>query len=99
MERMRQTEGKGTEISETPMSNYNQAMVTRFARLKIDDQGRAEGSLGVAYYGLEAMERRQEGGKTDAEGRKKLLEDEVKSTSPAESEVNLTKPPDWDRPE
>jgi len=94
---LRQAEGKGTEISETPMSNYNQAMVTRFARLKIDDQGRAEGSLGVAYYGLEAMERRQEGGKTDAEGRKKLLEDEVKSWLPADSEVSLTKPPDWDR--
>jgi hypothetical protein len=94
---LRQAEAKGTEISETPMSNYNQAMVTRFARLKINDEGRAEGSLGVAYYGLEAMARRQEGGKMEAEGRKKFLEDEVKSWLPADSEVSVSKPPDWDK--
>lgn len=94
---IRQAEGKGTEIVETPVSNYNQAMITRFTRLKIGGDGRAEGGLGVAYYGLEAMERRREGGRTDAEGRKKLLEDEVKSWLSSDSEVTLTNPPDWDK--
>src|SRR5262249_34270221 len=94
---LRQMEEKGTEIIETPVSNYNQAMVTRFARLKLSKDGRAEGGLGVSYYGLEAMERRREGGNTDAEGRKKLLEDEVKSWLPADSEANLIKPPEWDK--
>ena len=93
---IRQAEGKGTEIVETPASNYNQAMITRFTRLKIGADGQAEGALGVAYYGLEAMERRREGGKTDAEGRKKLLEDEVKSWLPSNSEVSLTASPAWD---
>lgn len=96
---LRQAEGKGAEIKETPLNNYNQAMVTRLARIKVNDEGRAEGSLGVAYYGLEAMDRRQQGGKTDDEGRKKLLEDEVKSWLPGDSEVSLTKPPEWDKTE
>jgi len=96
---LRQTEGKGAEIKDTPLNNCNQAMITRFARIKIDDEGRAEGTLGVAYYGLEAMDRRQQGGKTDDEGRKELIEDEVKSWLPGNSEVTLTKPPAWDKTE
>ena len=87
---LRQTEGKGAEIKDTPLNNYTQAMITRFARIKVDDEGSAEGTLGVAYYGLEAMDRRQQGGKTDDEGRKKLIEDEVKTWLPGNSEVSLT---------
>ena len=45
------------------------------------------------------MERRQRGGKTDDEGRKKLLEDEVKRWLPADSEVTLTNTPTWDATE
>jgi hypothetical protein len=82
---LRQVEGKGAEIKETPLPDYSQAIITRLARLKVNDEGRAEGSLGVAYYGLEAMDRRQQGGKTDDEGRKKLLEEEVKSWLPGDS--------------
>jgi hypothetical protein len=96
---LRQVEGKGAEIKDTPLSTYNQAMVTRFARLKVNDEGRAEGTLGVAYYGLEAMDRRQQGARTDDEGRKQLLEDELKSWLPGDSEVSLTKPPEWDKTE
>lgn len=94
---LRQVEGKGAEIKETPLSSYNQAMITRLARLKVDDEGKAEGTLGVGYYGLEAMDRRQQADKTDDEGRKKLLEDELKSWLPGDSEVSLTGPPAWDK--
>ena len=45
------------------------------------------------------MDRRQQGGKTDDEGRKELMEDEVKSWLPGDSEVSLTKPPAWDKTE
>jgi hypothetical protein len=96
---LRQVEGKGAEIKAVPLSNYSQALVTRLARLKVDDDGRAEGTLGVAYYGLEAMDRRQQGAKTDDEGRKQLLEDELKSWLPGDSEVSLTGPPAWDKTE
>ena len=94
---LRQVEGKGAEIKETPLSTYNQAMITRLARIKVDDEGRPKAHLGVAYYGLEAMDRRQQGDKTDDEGRKKLMEDEVKSWLPGDSEVSLTGPPAWDK--
>jgi Domain of Unknown Function with PDB structure (DUF3857)/Transglutaminase-like superfamily len=96
---LRQVEGKGAEIKEVPLSNYTQALVTRFARIKVDDEGRAEGTLGVAYYGLEAMDRRQQGARTDDEGRKQLLEDELKSWLPGDSEVSLTGSPTWDKTE
>jgi hypothetical protein len=93
---LRQREGKGTEIGEVPLSNYSQAMITRLARLKIGDSGRAEGTLGAAFYGLEAMELRQRGAKTDAEGKKQILEDEVKHWLPGESQVELQGTPAWE---
>jgi hypothetical protein len=96
---LRQVEGKGADIKEVPLSNYTQALVTRLARLKVGDDGRAEGTLGVAYYGLEAMDRRQQGAKTDDEGRKQLLKDELKSWMPGDSDVSLTGAPAWDKTE
>jgi hypothetical protein len=93
---VRQSEGKGTEIVQSYLPDYNQAMIQRLARIQMTPEGKAEGTIKIGFYGLEAMERRQEGGKTDAEGRKKLLEDEVKRWLPADSEVTLTNMPDWD---
>jgi len=61
--------------------------------------GKAEGTVKVGFYGQEAIERRREGGKTDAEGKKKLLEDEVKRWLPADGDVTLTNTPDWDATE
>jgi len=96
---VRQSEGKGTEIVQSYLPDYNEAMIQRMARIQMMPDGKAEGTIKVGFYGLEAMERRQEGGKTDAEGRKKLLEDEVKRWLPADSEVTLTNAPEWDSTE
>jgi hypothetical protein len=96
---LRQREGKATEIAESGLSDYNQAMIQRMARVKMTPDGKAEGMLTIGFYGQEAMDRRREAGKTDAEGRKKLLEDEVKRWLPADSEVTLTNTPDWDSTE
>lgn len=96
---IRQREGKGTEISESNLPDYNKAMVQRLARLQMTAEGRAEGNIKVGFYGLEAMERRREASKTDAEGRKKMLEDEVKRWLPADSDATLTNTPDWDATE
>ena len=71
-------------------------MIKRVAKLKLGDDGAVSGLLGVGYFGIEGMIRRQQGGKTDAEGRKKLLEDEVKKWLPGGSEVTLTATPAWD---
>jgi hypothetical protein len=93
---LRESAGKGTEIGEVPMPSYNQAMIKRVAKLKLAEDGTVDGALGVGFFGLEGMIRRQAGGKTDAEGRKKALEDEVKGWLPGDSEVTLTSPPAWD---
>jgi hypothetical protein len=93
---LRQREGKGTEIAQSGLPNYNQAMIQRMARLRMTPDGKAEGSLKVGFYGLEAMELRRVGGKTDAEGRKKLLEDAVKRWLPADSDATLVNIPEWD---
>ena len=93
---IRQHEGKGTVIAQSGLADYNNAMIQRLARVAMSSDGRAEGTLKVGFYGLEGMERRREGGKTDAEGRKKLLEDEVKEWLPGDSEVTLTTAPNWE---
>ena len=88
--------GKGTEFGEAPLSNYNDAMSQRVARIKLTEDGKYEGTVTVGFLGLEALSRRRAAGLTDAEGRKKALEDEVKAWLPAGSEVSLAKIPRWD---
>lgn len=96
---LRQGSGKGPEWAEATMPNYNQAMIKRVAKLKLAENGTVEGLLGVGFFGLEGMIRRQAAGKTDAEGRKKALEDEVKGWLPGGSEVTLTQDPPWNETE
>ena len=86
---------KGTEISAAPLSTYKDAIIQRFAKLQLTEHGTVEGTLTVGFYGLEAMNRRQEGSQTDDQGRKKMLEDEVRSWLPGGSEVTLTSIPSW----
>jgi hypothetical protein len=93
---VRQSPNKGTEIAESPMSEYNQAQIQRLARVQMTDDGKVEGTIKIGFYGLEAMERRQKASLTDTEGRKKLLEDEVRSWLPGNSEVTLVATPNWD---
>ena len=92
---VRQSPGKGTEFADTPVPEYNQAMIQRLARLQLTEDGKVEGTVKVGFYGLEAMERRQEANRTDAEGSKKLLEDEIKRWLPGNSEVTLAGMPNW----
>jgi len=96
---LRQREGKGTEIAESDLPTYNQAQIQRLARVRMTPEGKAEGTIKVGFYGMEAMEWRQVGGKTDAEGRKKLLEDGLKRWLPADSDVKLVNTPNWDATE
>ena len=93
---LRQSAATGTEIGETPVSTYAQAMVTKGARLTLNDHGSAEGILSVSFLGLEGMRIRQELGRTDEAGRKKFLEEEMKNWLPGGSEVTLSKLPPWE---
>jgi hypothetical protein len=94
---LRQNGDKGADIAETPSTTYKQAIIQRVANLKLNDQGIAEGTVVIGFSGLEALIRRQEGNKTDAEGRKKMLEDEVRSWLPGGTEVTLNNDPTWDK--
>jgi hypothetical protein len=51
--------------------------------------------VALVFKGIEAMERRQQGGRTDDAGRKKLMEDELKGMLPGNSEVHLLNEPQW----
>lgn len=90
---------KGAEFAETPLPSYNQARTERVARVKLLDDGTVDGTVILAFFGLEAMNRRQEGARTDEEGRKKMLENELRSWLPGGADVTLTKPPAWDKTE
>ncbi len=95
---LRQT-AQGPGLCDTPSSNYNQSIVTRGANLELASDGSAEGNVTLTFMGLQAMGRRQEGGKTDIEGRKKLLEGELKKLLLGNSEISLTGQPDWENSE
>ena len=90
---------QGADIAETPAPAYNQAMTIRVANAAVDDHGLLSGSVGLTFKGLQAMYRRQEAGKTDAEGRKKLLEDHLREILPGDSEISLVNSPDWEATE
>ena len=90
--------GKGAELSQTPAPVYTDAVEKRVARLKLDETGAVSGVMGVGYFGQEALTRRIDGSKTDEVGRTKLLEDEIKGWLPQNSEVTLTKQPNWNDP-
>lgn len=92
---LRQRDGKA-EFADSPLPDYTQAMIQRLARVQLTDAGKVEGTIRVGFYGSEAMERRQEGGKTDAEGRKKLLEEEAKKWLPGDSDVHLVGTQNWE---
>jgi len=93
---LRQGSGKGAEFVTAPLSNYNEAMTQRVARIKLTEDGKYEGTVTVGFGGLEALNRRSAAGLTDAEDRKKSLEDDVKQWLPGGSEISLTKIPRWD---
>jgi hypothetical protein len=69
------------------------------ANVSLDEHGRLTGTVNLVFKGIEAMTHRQQGGKTDAEGRKKMMEDELRKILPGDTEVVLLGTPDWDASE
>jgi hypothetical protein len=95
---LRQTPN-GTVIAETPDPIYKDAMTQRIGHLMIKEDGSLAGPIRVIYVGQDAATHRQNAAKTDEEGRKKDLEDEVRAWFPADTEVKLAKQPNWDEVE
>lgn len=80
---------------QTPNPQYTEAITERIAKLTLDDKGALTGPVKVVYLGQEALLHRESAVRTDAEGRKKDLENEVKGWLPAGAEVKLIQEPDW----
>jgi hypothetical protein len=93
---LRQSAAKGTEFGSVPLPVYKQTMIQRKAVLALADDGMEDGTVTVGFFGLEGMARRQQAAQTDATGRKKLLEDEIKKWLPTGTEVTISNEPKWD---
>jgi len=94
----RQT-ANGLEFTKTPEPRYSQALTQRVARLTLDDNGALKGKILVVWNGQEAIQRRLQGLETDAAGRSKNLEDDLKSTLPSGTLVHLEAAKGWDASE
>ena len=93
---IRQTQDGNTVVAQTPGADYKEAVSKRVARLALSDDGTAKGKIGIAWAGEEALVHRLSGLKTDAPGRKKELEDELKAVLPAGAIVQLETSNGWD---
>lgn len=90
---------KGASEGQTPVPTYAQSITTRLARISLDEHGVATGTVSLMFKGETAMALRQEASRTDAEGRKKLLEDRLRNILPGDSQVSISNSPDWDNAE
>lgn len=76
-----------------PESSLSQ--IQRKAEFKLSDTGDLEGKVIITYTGLEGLKVRVDERNEDEVDRKRSLEDEVKNSIPAASEVQLTSTPEW----
>ncbi len=81
----------------TPQPKSEDAVVKRTASLEMDPTGAIRGKAEVVFVGQEALERRLENTDTDATGRRKALEDEVKGWLPSSATVELENEPAWEQ--
>jgi len=96
---IRQTDDGSTALAPTPSASYKDAISKRVGHVILGEDGVAKGKIGVAWTGEEALVHRLNGLKTDAAGRKKDLEDELKAALPAGAMVQLDSASGWDDPE
>jgi hypothetical protein len=92
----RQSDAKGAQIGTAAAPSYKNSTIQRKAILTLANDGTEEGTVEVGFFGLEAMDRRQQAALTDTAGKKKLLEDEIKSWLPGGTEVTISQEPRWD---
>jgi hypothetical protein len=93
---IRQTADGSTALVPTPAANYKDAISKRVGHLTLNEDGSAKGKIGIAWAGEEALVHRLSSLKTDAAGRKKELEDELKSILPAGALVQLDTAAGWE---
>jgi hypothetical protein len=80
---------------ETPLPNSDTTHVEHIANLQLNDDGSLEGKVTVTYTGLEALAWRIDERNDDDASRKRALEESLKNSIPAASEIELKNSPDW----
>ncbi|HVP63380.1 MAG TPA: DUF3857 and transglutaminase domain-containing protein [candidate division Zixibacteria bacterium] len=96
---IRQTPNGKTDFVSTPGSNYTENLRRRNVKLAAPQIGPATGTVTVEYRGQQAIIHRLNARDTDAAGRTKMLEDEVRGWLPADAEVKLVNSPEWENAE
>jgi hypothetical protein len=85
----------GGTWTETPLPPSDATHIERVAAFTLAEDGSLEGKLTVTYTGLEAQSARLDERNEDAAGRKRALEERIKESIPAASEIELKNSPDW----
>jgi hypothetical protein len=93
---IRQTADGSTTLVPTPEANYKEAISKRVGNITISEDGSAKGSIGIGWTGEEALVHKLRGLKTDAAGRKKELEDNLKAMLPNGAIVQLISADGWE---
>jgi hypothetical protein len=88
----------GTFVTVPPLTN-ERSLTHRVATMELTDEGSLKGELVVEFQGEEALEHRLDALDSDEAGRKKDLEDEVKSWLPGGASVKMTSVQGWEAPE
>ncbi|MBZ5504237.1 MAG: DUF3857 and transglutaminase domain-containing protein [Acidobacteriia bacterium] len=89
---------KGGTFVTAPSATYDKATIKRTADLALDADGNLKGTIAVRYEGGEGMEHRLDEMDADEAGKKKDLEDEVKTWLPNGASVKLDNADGWDSP-
>jgi hypothetical protein len=86
----------GGTFIKVPMADHDKAVLLRDTKLVLDPNGSVSGDVAVEYQGGESLERRLDALETDEAGRKKELEDEMKTWLPAAAIVHLSDVQGWE---
>jgi len=89
----------GGEIVTIPAASPSQATILRNSDLVIDSDGQATGKLQVEFTGVLGADRREREHAEDANGRAKVLGEEIKRWLPAGSTFDVTAITNWDNNE
>ena len=89
----------GGDMINVPMAVSSGATIVRHADLALKEDGSVSGKIQVDFTGEDGAFRRREGLEEDDTGRKKMIEDEIKSWLPSGSSFELADIANWDQTE
>lgn len=83
-------------LENTPDVKGEDALTSRVAEMNLSPDGSVKGEVRLEFSGVEALDWRLASLETDEAGRKKALEETLKSWLPENAAVNMTDSVGWD---